>query len=365
MKFIIPRLDLLEMISKIQAIISQKPAMPVLNNVLIEAIDDQLILSATDLMVSMRTFKSAKVEEPGSIALPAKKFFQLVREITAAQVECHTTSSEMAMIHAGSSHFKMSGLGKAEFPEFPEIDGGITMNLPNPLLKEMLVRSSFAAARDDNRQVLNGILFQYKDKTATFVGTDGKRLSRLFAPIEVSEGQEGSCILPLKAVEEIIKLMDVKDQTTKLTLLSDKISVETNNVILISKLLNGQYPDVDRVIPAASKAPVVLHRDELMALLRQVALFTNEQTSAVRFTFHSGELHLTAMSGEVGEGKVSMIVNYGGPPLEIAFNPKYFIDILKHTEDPTVNLSLLDGVSPGLITDSTNGHFVLMPMRIE
>jgi DNA polymerase-3 subunit beta len=102
-----------------------------------------------------------------------------------------------------------------------------------------------------------------------------------------------------------------------------------------------------------------------MALLRQVALFTNEQTSAVRFTFNSGELHLTAMNGEVGEGKVSMVVNYGGPQLEIAFNPNYFIDILKHTKDETVNLSLIDSYNPGLVTDSTNAHFVLMPMRIE
>jgi DNA polymerase-3 subunit beta len=365
MKFIIPRLDLLDMISKIQAIVPQKPAMPVINNVLIDAIDDQLVLSATDFMVSMRTFKSAQVEEPGAIALPAKKFFQLIREITSSQVECHTTSSEMAMIHAGSSHFRMSGINKAEFPEFPQVDEGICLTLPNPMLKEMLVRSSFSAARDDNRQVLNGILFQYKDKTATFIGTDGKRLSRLFAPIEVGEGQGGSCVLPLKAVEEIIKLIDVKDQTTKLTLLPDKICVETNHVILITKLLNGQYPDVDRVIPVASKAPVTLHRDELMALLRQVALFTNEQTSAVRFTFNSGELHLTAMNGEVGEGKVSMVVNYGGPQLEIAFNPNYFIDILKHTKDETVNLSLIDSYNPGLVTDSTNAHFVLMPMRIE
>lgn len=365
MKFVIPRLDLLEMIAKIQAIIPTKPAMPVLNNVLIEAIDDQLILSATDLMVSMRTYKTAKIEEQGSIALPAKKFFQLIREITASHVEFHTTTPETAMIHAGTSHFKMNGMNKSEFPTLPDFEGGISLLLDNPLLKEMLVRSSFSAARDDNRQVLNGILFQYKDQTATFIGTDGKRLARLFATIELGDEQQGAFVLPLKAVEEIIKLVEAKDQKSKLTLLSDKIAIETGNILLITKLLNGQYPDVDRVIPQKSSAPVLLHREELMSLLRQVSLFTQDLSSAVRFTFHSGELHLTVMNGEVGEGKVSMVVNYGGPQLDIAFNPHYFLDILKHTKDETVHLSLIDSYNPGLITDSTNAHFVLMPMRIE
>ncbi len=365
MKLVISRLDLLNLITKIQAVIPSKPALPVLNNVLLEAIDDQLILSATDLTVSMRAYTNAKVEEQGSIALPAKKFFQLVREITTPQVEIQTTTSEIALINAGTSHFKMSGMNKSEFPTLPDFEGGISLMLDNSLLKEMLVRSSFSAARDDNRQVLKGILFQYREKLATFVGTDGKRLARLFADIEFGEGQVGSYVLPLKAVEEIIALLDVKDQKSKLTLLPDKISIETDNILLITKLLNGQYPDVDRIIPQKSAAPVALHREELISLLRQVSLFTKDQSSAVRFTLTSGELHLAAMGGDIGEGKVSMVANYGGPHLEMAFNPHFFIDILRHSKDEVVQLSFIDGYNPLLITDSTNAHFVLMPMRLE
>lgn len=365
MKFVISRLELVALIGKVQAIVPAKPALPILGNVLLEAANDQLILSATDLTVSIRAFADAKIEEEGAIALPAKKFFQLIRELTSTQVEIHSSTTEVAHIHAGTSHFKMSGMQKTEFPALPDLSEGVHLQLKNSVLKEMLTRSSFAAARDDNRQVLNGILLQSQKKTAVFVGTDGKRLAQLFTEIDVAEEHGASYILPLKAVEEVVKILDTKEESCKLTLMSDKIAVEAGSITLISKLLNGQYPDVGRVIPKKSEAPISLHRDELMSLLRQISLFTSENSSAVRFSFSSGELHLSAMSGDLGEAKVSMAVNYGGPKFDVAFNPHYFIDILRHTKDETVHLSLSDAFNPGLITDSTNAQFVIMPMRLE
>ncbi len=365
MKLIISRIDLLNLIGKIQAIVPAKPSLPILSNVLVEAQDDQLILSATDLTVSMRAYASAQILEEGAITLPAKKFFQLVGELTSSQVEIHAQTPETAHINCGSSHFKMSGMHKSEFPALPDMSGGVSIDIENTLLKEMLIRSSFAAARDDNRQVLNGILLQHKEKLATFIGTDGKRLARLYAEVNLPENQVGSYVVPLKAVEEMIKLIDIKDDKSKVTFFADKIGLEVGAVTLITKLLNGQYPDVDRVIPKKAQDPISLHREELMSLLRQVSLFTTDHSSAVRFTFAPGELHLTAMSGDIGEGKVSMPVNYGGPKFDVAFNPHYFLDILRHSKDETVNLSLSDAFNPGLITDSTTAHFVLMPMRLD
>lgn len=364
MKFLISKLELQALISKIQTIVPARPAMPILANVLLEATGDQLILSSTDLTVSMRAHANAKVSEEGAIALPAKRFFQLVRELTASEVEIETTSAEVAHIYSGSSHFKMGGLSKAEFPAFPDLSGGLKIKLLNTVLRDMLSRSSFAAARDDNRQVLNGILLQNLNREAIFVGTDGKRLARLSTTVEATT-TPSSYILPLKAVEEMIKLIDIKEESSMLTLMTDKIAFETDSILLISKLLSGQYPDVGQVIPKKGESPIVLHREELMSLLRQVALFTSEESSSVRFSFSSGQLHLTAMSGAVGEGKVAMAVNYGGPKLDVAFNPHYFHDILRHSKDETVNLTLTDAFNPGLITDSTSAQFVIMPMRVD
>ncbi len=365
MKTILSKNELVALIGKIQGIVSVKPAIPILANILIEAMDDQLIISATDLTVSMRAYTEAKVLEEGGITLPARRFFQLIRELTAPQIELHCTSPEVAFVNAGSSHFKIQGMHKSEFPALPDLSNGVHFSMPTSALKEMLTRSVFAAAREDDRHVLNGILLQHVGNTAVFTGTDGKRLAKLHTSIDLTTEQSGSYILPLKAVEEITKILDGKETVAKLTLMADKIAVEAGPITLISKLLSGQYPDVSRVIPEKKASPITLHREELISLLRQVSLFTSESSSSVRFTFSPGELHLSAMSGEIGEGRVNMPVNYAGSKLEIAFNPHYFLDILRHSKDETVQFDVSDSYNPGLITDSSTALFVIMPMRLE
>ena len=167
-------------------------------------------------------------------------------------------------------------------------------------------------------------------------------------------------------MEEIVRILESKgEEEAKVTLMADKIAVEVKSTILISKLISGQYPDVTRVIPEKKNDPVALHREELISLLRQVSLFTSEESSSVRFSFSSGELHLSANSGEIGEGKVNMPVNYAGEKLEVAFNPHFFLDVLRHSKDETVNFNFTDPFNPGLVTDSTTAQCVLMPMRLD
>jgi DNA polymerase III subunit beta len=366
MKVIISRLELLALIGKIQNVVPSKPAMPILTNVLIEAMDDQLIISATDLTVSMRCFADAKIEEQGSITLPARRFFHLIRELTAPMVEIHTMSPDTAQINAGSSHFKIQGMHKNEFPTLPDLTEGTHFSIATASLKELLCRSSFAAAREDNRYLPNGILLQNANQTATFIATDGKRLAKIHSTVDLPPEFNESHIVPLKAVEEMIRTLDSKEEEpVKITLMPDKIALELKSITLISKLLTGEFPDVGRVIPEAKQQAISLHREELMSLLRQVSLFTSEHSSSVRFTFTTGELHIAAMSGEFGEGKVQMPVNYAGEKLEIAFNPVYFLDILRHTKDEAVNFNVTDSCNPGLITDSSTAQFVIMPMRLE
>ncbi|NGX45311.1 MAG: DNA polymerase III subunit beta [Chlamydiae bacterium] len=366
MKALINRIDFVELIGKIQSVVAAKPSIPVLANILLELMGDELIISATDLTVSMRASCSAKVEKEGAIALPARRLFQLVRELTTPQIEIELSAPETAMIHAGSSHFKIQGMHKSEFPSFPDLSEGHTMEFTKESLKEMLYQTAFAAARDDSRQVLNGVLMQKANSHATFIGTDGKRLARnqVQLPAE-EEGAPGAYIIPLKAVDEMAKILDDKEGSAKLTIMPEKIGIEVGPVLLITKLLTGEYPDVTRVIPKKGETPITLHREELIALLKQVALFTSEMSSAVRFSFAEGALHLSATSGEIGEGKVSMPVNYSGPKLEIAFNPHYFIDILRHSKDETVEFNVTDSYNPGLITDSSKAEFVIMPMRLD
>jgi DNA polymerase-3 subunit beta len=366
MKVIIPRLELIALIGKIQNIVPSKPSLPILSNVLVEAMDDQIVISATDLNLSMRAYGPAKVQENGSITLPARKLFQLIREFTAPQVEIHTLSDEIATINAGSSHFKIHGMHKSEFTALPELLDNAQFSIPSALLKELLCRTAFAAARDDSRQPLSGILLQNANKTATFISTDGKRLAKIHSAIDLPSECNGSYIIPLKTVEEMIRMLDAREEElAKITLMADKISLELKSATLISKLLSGQFPDLSGIIPQQKEPALSLHREELMNLLRQVSLFTSEDSSSVKFSFTTGELHLSITSKEIGEGIVKMPVNYAGEKLEIAFNPSYFLDILRNSKDETVKFNVTNSYNPGLITDSSTAQFVIMPMRLD
>ncbi len=365
MKAVISKIDLVNLIGKIQSVVSVKPAIPILSNILLEAIDDQLIVSATDLTVSMRCYVEAKVIEEGAIALPARRFFQLIRELTAPQVKISAQTNEMAEITTGTSVFKINGMNKAEFPALPDLTGSPEISLKSSHLKEMLSKTSFSAAREDSRYMLNGVQVQIAGQRATFIGTDGKRLAKIIAPVAIDPSVTGTYVIPLKAVEEMIKMLDESDTEVHLDLSHDKMALESGHLTLITKLLSGQYPDVERVIPAKLGQTFAIHREELMSLLRQVSLFTSDNSSSVRFSFETGQLHLAAMSSEIGEGRVSMPVDYAGPKLEIAFNPHFFLDILRHSKDETVRFGLNDPHNPGLITDSSQAIFVIMPMRLN
>ena len=362
-KVIVARSHLLNLIGKIQSAIPSNPAMPILSNLLMEAIDDQLILTATDLTVTVRAFAEAKVVQKGNITLSAKRFFQLIRELTAPQIELEMGPSSIVQVRAGGSIFKLHGVSTEEYPASPNFSDAPAITVHTPTLRELLTRTAFAVAKDDSRHVLNGVLFQLSQDKLILIGTDGKRLAKITADL-ANQSNQGQFIVPLKAIEEMIRCLD-EEGASKLYLASDKIALETPSATIISKLLLGEYPDVSRVIPSKANINIHLHREELTALLRQVALFTSEMSHSVRFSFTQGQLELSATSAEVGEGKVAMPVDYQGEKFEIAFNPHFFIDILKHCQDETVAFGITDSFNPGMITDKTTALFIIMPMRLS
>lgn len=372
MKFVISTQELNFLINKCLNVVPPKATLPILSNLLIEATNDELIITATDLSVGIRCYTEAKILEEGATTLPAKKFAQLIRELTSVNVEISTNENDITEIVADSSRFKLHGMNKNDFPSLPKIEKAEEFKVPQKELKEMLFRTAFAVSREDNRYALTGVNLQVEKGQATFVGTDGKRLARSCMPVEDHQSFKGSFIIPLKAVDEILKNLN-SDDDAKLFLMSDKIAVEATNTVIITKLLVGEYPDVNRVIPDSMQTNVLIHREELMTLLKQIALFTSEATNSVRFSFSNGELKLTANAIEVGEGRVSMPVNYQGQTLDIAFNPTFFLDILRHTNSETVTMGVTDAYNPGIILDSetpvapsgARSLFVLMPMRLS
>lgn len=363
MKLTVARADLIAMIGHVQGVVPSKPPIPVVGNVLLEAQNGQLIISSTDLVISMRCACSANIAEEGMITLPAKKLFSLIRELSAPLVEL-AGIGENIQIQAGTSRFKIQGMQGKEFPSFPDLAEGTSFSLPTSLLKEMLARTVFAAGRDDQRTILNGVLLQCHQDRAIFMSTNGKCVAKLEALVSTPFTEPQAFVIPIKAVEEILKILDDEIENIKVTLAKNKLAIESGMATLVTQLLLGQYPDVMRIVPPKSENRVALHRDELISLLRQMALFTSEQVASVRFSLTPGTLHLSINNGEVGEGEVNMPINYTGSQMDIAFNPHYFLEILRNSKDDAVNFEVTDSYNPALITDSSSALFVIMPMRL-
>lgn len=376
MKFVIATQELNYLVNKCLNAVAAKSTIPILSNFLIEAFNGELVITSTDLTVGVRCFTDVKILEEGSTTLPAKKFAQLIRELTAVNIEITTNANEITEIVADSSKFKLNGMSKNEFPALPNVLDAVHFRIKQNILKDVLYRTAFAVSREDNRYVLTGVCMQVINGTASFIGTDGKRLAKSETILNIDKSYQGTFVIPLKAVEEILKNLN-DDGDATVFLMNDKIAVEASNTTIVSKLLSGEYPDVNRIIPNQTSITVNLHREELMVLLRQISLFCSEDNHSVRFAFNEGELKLTANAMEVGEGKVSMPVNYHGQKLEIAFNPSYFLDILRHTKNETIQVGINDPYNPGLIIDKdiaktdeteedpSKSLFVLMPMRLS
>jgi DNA polymerase-3 subunit beta len=372
MKFVIATQELNYLINKCQNVIPQKSTIPVLANFMIEAKDGQVIVTATDLTVGVRCFTEAKVLEEGATTVPAKKLASLLKELTAVNVEFSTNSNHATEISADSSRFKLLGMSCDEFPSLPDLNEATEIKLSQDQLKDMFFRTSFAVSKEDNRYALTGVFLHIEKGKARFVGTDGKRLARTHLDVQLDPSFSGDYIIPLKAVEEMLKNLQLQGEAF-LFLTTDKIAIKTEDTLLISKLLAGEYPDVNRVIPEKTETTVSLHREELMTLLKQVSLFTADANQSVKFSFSNGELKLSANTMEVGEGKVSMPVNYHGSDLTVAFNPDFFLDILRHSRSEAVAMGITDSFNPGVITDSEGEEiplptasplYVLMPMRL-
>lgn len=372
MKLTISTSELNKVIGKIQNVISPKPTMPILSNFLLQAYNDELILTATDLSVGIRCRVEAQITEEGATTLPTKTFANLIRELTAPTVQIQTSSNDITTIISGSSRFKINGMSKEEYPHLPDYQNSQSFIIPQATFKDLLFRIAFAISKDDNRYVLTGASLQISQKIMTLIGTDGKRLARSFAPVNIEPSIQCQAVIPIKATDEMIKNLG-EEGDAKVYLLQDKIAVEANNTLLVAKLLTGEYPDLSRVIPEKPEFVFTLHRDELITMLRQISLFRTDNNHSVRFSFADGELLLCSNTTEIGEGRVAMPVNYQGPKLEIAFNPAYFLDILRHCKRETVMMGLIDSYNPGVIVDSeelgksleATPLFVIMPMRLS
>jgi DNA polymerase-3 subunit beta len=352
----------------VQNVVSSRTTLPILSNVLLRAEDGKVEFTATDLDVTVACKVEAKVTQPGATTVPVKKLFGIVRELNG-EIEIETDEKNVTAIRSGGSYFKINGLAADEFPPMPKFKDDKKVGLTQETVKGMLKKTSFAVSTDESRYVLNGIFISLKDGKMTLVATDGRRLALVDEEVEISEKSSGEFIVPAKAVNELNRLLQDKGEV-ELKFGENQASFALKDekgfsVLLITKLIEGNYPNYRQVIPGEAKERIALGREELLQALRRAEIMTSEKANSVKLTFGKNTLAITANSPEVGEARETLAVNYKGNEIAIAFNPRYLIDPLAALGEDEVFFELIDELSPGVLKINGPFLYVVMPMRLS
>jgi DNA polymerase-3 subunit beta len=364
MKFSVSKEKLLAGLQTVQNVVSNRTTLPILSNVLVQAGGGALRFTTTDLDVGISGAVEASVDKEGATTLPARRLAGIVRELPAAEVVVEVDSKNVASIRCGQSYFKILGLPEEEFPPLPKFEGAKEFTLSQKALGDALKRTSYAISTDETRYVLNGILFSFKDNKLTMVATDGRRLALVDLEVEFARSQETEIIVPTKCVTELARLVG-QDGDLKMSVGENQVAFEVNGTLLVSKLIEGNYPNYRQVIPGEAKERIALERELFLNAVHRVALLASDKSNSVKLIFTKGNLEITANTPDVGEARESLAVAYKGRDFSIAFNPEFLMAPLRALPDDEVYLDLIDEMSPGVIKVNVPFLYVLMPMRIS
>ncbi len=374
MKLTIGKDELLTGLSRIQAIVDKRNSMPILANVLLEASAEQdtgsLQLSATDLEVTIRGVHGAEVSEPGALTVAAKKFFEIVRELPHDTVHLHATENSYLDIRCARSHFTLAGTAAAEYPTLPTFSAGQTVAVQPMTLATMIERTMYAASADETRYNLNGVYIEVLPETEKIrmVATDGHRLALVDRTLATDlTGLSSGVIIPRKGLAELKRLID-EDDTTEIQLAFEGNTglARAGNVTLIMRLIEGEFPNYNQVIPKEMELQVLLSTDDLIHALRRVVLLSNERSRAVRFELLAGRLTISSSNPDLGDARDELDIDYAGKPFSVGLNARYLLDTLTSLRTKEVRLRLYSDLSPVqlLPTDDDDTLAVIMPMRL-
>lgn len=362
MKVTLSRDLLANALRKVLSVVSSRTTLPVLSNVLLEAEDGKLALTGTDLEVSIRTQVPATVTDAGNLTLLAKKFGQIVSALPAGDVTLETQANQGVSISCKRSFFRVNGLDGAEFPREQESDSAWSFTSTANEFKKILGKVSYAASPDESRQVLNGILVSLRTGILTTAATDSRRLALVEKPLAGENPGEGDVILPPKVVGEIQKIFESEEPLT-VQLSEKRIVFKTGDTVVTSKLVEGNYPNYRQVIPGTFGRSIVLPREELVNVLTRVGMVVSETSASVKFKVENAQIVVSASSPEYGESSEPVDVAYEGPGVQLAFNPGFLMEPLKHLECDKVVLQFNDEYSPVALSGDEGFLYILMPMR--
>lgn len=366
MEFKIQRESLIKGLYLTQSVIEHRSTMPILSNALIEAKGKSVLFTATDLQVGIIAREPADVGAGGKVLIPVKNLYEIARQLQNDIISIKTQANNWLDVTSGKSKFKIMGAAPDEFPALPSSDGN-EFKMDAKAFLGVIDKVSYAMSNDETRYTLNGVYLEQADKSnLRMVATDGHRLSYSECAVSGSSKLSKGAILPKKGVWELKKILEEVDGEFTMQLGEKTLSVSTKNATLVCRLIDGQYPPYNQVIPKDYNRVVSIDRLLLTQALKRVSVVANEKSKGVKFAISPGNLDITSSNPDVGEAREELTCVYKGETFDVGFNASYFIDILNVLEDEKIVLELKNDTSPCVIRSEFDKRFlsVVMPMRL-
>jgi len=370
MELVVRKNDLLRELQLFQGIVERKNTIPILANVLMEAKGDEVRFLATDLEVGLRSRCQAAVAKGGSLTLPAKKFYEIVKSLPETDIRI---AEDKGGVKVAADRFdsRMQTLPREDFPTLPEAGPAPTATLQRAALREMVSKTQFAITGEDTRYFLNGALFVLRPDSMSLVATDGHRLALVTVPRDgksKNDVDEIKAILPKKTLGELARLLTEGEEDIKYERGENHLFFDVGGRLLISRMIDGQFPAYERVIPKGNDKHIEFERDRLTNAVKRVALLSNERSRAVKVQIDRNKVDVTSSSPDLGEARETLPVEYSGAAMQICFNAQYVLDFLSAVSTDVVSLDLKDEVSQALLRPvNAEGYdytYVIMPMRV-
>ena len=360
--------NLLYGVQVVQRAVSSKNPMPILSGILVKTVKGQLVFTATDLEMGIECSVPIAVQEDGGVVLPARYFGEIVRKLPDVKISLDVNrENSNTLIRYGQSEFNLLGLSPDDFPILPVIDSESTLVIKQDIFKNMIKQVGFATAADDNRPIFTGILMEIENDDIRLVATDTHRLAFRSGKTENGSIQlEKSVIIPGKTLNELNKIMNDDAEELKIAFGENQLVFEMPGIRLVSRLIEGQFPNYKQVIPQGCKTKIKIKTKELLEAAERASLLAKEGANVIKLNVSEGNMVISSNSPEIGKIEEQLTVQMEGEETQIAFNSKYLIDVLKVIDAEEILLELTGSLSPGIIKPVEGDYYIylILPIRI-
>ncbi|KPK42953.1 MAG: hypothetical protein AMJ78_00390 [Omnitrophica WOR_2 bacterium SM23_29] len=362
MKLTINKDNLVKGIQIVQSVISQKSNLPILSYLLLKTNNTNIYLTTTDLDIGITHEIPAHIEESGMIILPAKKFGDIIKEFPEDTININTKKNNLTLIETKQCQFKLMGLPYEEFPKLPKFSNQEIIKINQDDVKKILSLVSFAVSYDETRYILNGVLCKIERDSIGLIATDGKRLALYQKKITQGANKSIELIIPSKTINELNRNLTEEGQML-LGIGTNQILLDLGKTQIVSRLIEGEFPDYKQVIPPASHNKIKIDREQFLLAIRRASLLATPDYQAIKLEVLKNRLVISKSTPDIGESREEVLCEYAGKDMIIGFNPSYLIDVLKNLEETTIEFEVTDSEKPGVIR--TNGYiYIVLPMRL-